>query len=232
MSPAPAAGRGRWRAPWPDAGLASRIALCGRVVSAREAQEISLDQFVLVVPNMPAPFPHHYSTSLSRTFASRARIQAPPRAALEGGPSPELDGDVHAWSPEQMLLSSLGLCMLTTFEAFAARDGIEVLRWDAKVGGTVEQTPEGRMFTSIVLELDMELAGNVDRTEATLEDAKQYCLVLNSLRVPVVIEAQLHTPDELADEWPQPDIQALASRDRDLGRRDGRRDQLAQRRAS
>ena len=130
---------------------------------------------------MPFPFTDHFSASLSRTFASRAR------PVVHGSPSPGLDGDVDAWSPEHMLLSSLGLCMLTTFEAFAARDGIVVLSWDAKVNGTVEQTPEGRMFTSIVLELDMRLDGSIDRVEATLEDAKQYCLVLNSLRVPVVI---------------------------------------------
>ena len=30
-----------------------------------------------------------------------------------------------------MLLSSLGLSLLTTFEAFAARDGLEILAWDA-----------------------------------------------------------------------------------------------------
>ena len=125
-------------------------------------------------------------------------------ARFSGGPSPELDGDVNAWSPEHMLLSSLGLCMLTTFEAFAARDGIEVLAWDAKIGGTVEQTPEGRMFTSIVMELDMHLDGRVDRVDDTLEAAKQYCLVLNSMRVPVVIETQLHTRNEISGELPRP----------------------------
>src|SRR5262249_37442690 len=89
----------------------------------------------------------------------------------------------------------LGLCMLTTFEAFAARDGIEIHAWDARASGTVEPTPEGLSFTSIVLELDMEISGHVERVEATLEDAKQYCLVLNSLRIPVVIETELRTPD-------------------------------------
>jgi len=101
-----------------------------------------------------------------------------------------------------MLLSSLGLCMLTTFEAFAVRDGIEVLAWDAKVSGTVEQTPEGRMFTSIVLELDMQLDGNIDMLDTALEDAKQYCLVLNSLRVPVVVETTLRTPDDVLEDAP------------------------------
>ena len=144
---------------------------------------------------MPAPFPHHYRATISRTFASRARVDAPPRPPLEGGPSSQFDGDAGGWSPEHLILSSLGICMLTTFEAFAARDGIEIGRWDATINGTVERTPEGLMFTSIVLGIDMEITGNVTRVAATLEDAKQYCLVLNSLRVPVVIEAQIRTPD-------------------------------------
>lgn len=92
--------------------------------------------------------------------------------------------------------------MLTTFEAFATRDGIELLRWDATVSGTVERTPEGLMFTSIVLGIDMEITGNVEKVETTLEDSKQYCLVLNSLRVPVVIETQIHTPDDDRTELP------------------------------
>jgi organic hydroperoxide reductase OsmC/OhrA len=149
---------------------------------------------------MLVPFPHRHSASLSRTFDSRARMEAPPRPALDGGPAPERDGDAKAWSPEHMLLSSLSLCMLTTFEAFAARDSIEILSWDAEASGTVERTPEGLMFTSIVLELDISIAGNVARVDTTLEDAKQYCLVLNSLRLPVVIEAQIHTPDDIADD--------------------------------
>ena len=101
-----------------------------------------------------------------------------------------------SWSPEHLVLSSLGLCLLTTFEAFAARDGIEVLGWVASARGIVDRTPEGLMFTSIVLGIDMEIAGNVGRVERTLEDAKQYCLVLNSLRVPVIVEAQIETPGE------------------------------------
>jgi|GEM_PF-260542 len=145
-------------------------------------------------------FPYRYSASLSRTYASHARIEAPPLPEFHGDSSPERVGTVHTCSPEHMLLSSLGLCMLTTFEAFAARDGIDVLAWEAKVGGTVENTPEGLMFTSIVMEIGMALAGNVERAEATLEDAKQYSLVLNSLRIPVVVETQLRMANEAAIE--------------------------------
>ena len=163
---------------------------------------------------MLAPFPHRYSASLSRTFASRARIEAPPRATLLGDPSPEFDGEVSAWPAEHMLLSSLVLGMLTTLETFAARDGIELLAWRAQVNGTVDQTPEGPTFTSIVLELDVEIAGNVDQFEDTLENARRYCLVHNALRVPVVVETSVRTPFE-----PLGPLGAVGPGDADLPRR-------------
>jgi organic hydroperoxide reductase OsmC/OhrA len=140
---------------------------------------------------MPVPFPHHYSATISRTFASRARVEAPPRTMLEGGPSSEMNGDATAWSPEHLLLSSLGLCMLTTFEAFCARDGIELAAWNASLHGTVERSSQGLIFSSIVLSLDMEIGGNIDYVEQTLEDAKRYCLITNSLSVPVVVETTI-----------------------------------------
>ena len=140
---------------------------------------------------MPVPVPHHYSATISRTFASRARVEAPPRAALDGGPSSEMNGDATAWSPEHLLLSSLGLCMLTTFEAFCARDGVELVAWNAGLNGTVERSSQGLIFSSIVLSLDMEVGGNIDRVEETLEDAKRYCLIINSLSVPVVVETMI-----------------------------------------
>ncbi len=148
---------------------------------------------------MLLPAPHQYSATVSRTFPSPATVQAPPRPSLHGGPSSELDGDAASWSPEHLLLSSLGLCMLTTFEAFAARDGIEVQEWNAKLDGSVERSPEGLMFTSIILSLDMSITGNVEEVEKTIEDAKQHCLVLNSLRVPVVVETTIRTPEALPE---------------------------------
>lgn len=121
---------------------------------------------------------------------------APPRPILHGGPSSEFDGDATSWSPEHLLLSSLGLCMLTTFEAFCARDGIELLDWNASIKGSVERSADGLIFSSIVLCIDMVVAGNVDRVEDTLEDAKRYCLILNSLSVPVVVETTIRTPSD------------------------------------
>lgn len=145
---------------------------------------------------MLAPFPHRYTVSLCRIYAARAGTEAP-RPVLASGTLPQRAvsaAEDSAGSPQHMLLSSLGLCLLTTFEVFAARDGIELLVWHARIHGTVEETPEGPNFTSIVLEIDVDIDGNTDRFDDALEDAKRYCLVHNALRVPVVVETQVRTP--------------------------------------
>ena len=108
------------------------------------------------------------------------------------------------------MLSALGRGMLATCEALAERDGIALLGWEATVTGTVEHTAEGPMFTSIVLCVDLEIAGNVGRIAATLEDAKQRCLVINALRVPVVIETEIRTAEGIQIELP-----CTAPRDRE-----------------
>jgi organic hydroperoxide reductase OsmC/OhrA len=139
---------------------------------------------------MPAPFPHHYQTMLVRTLASRGRVEAPPRAPIAGGPPPEFDGDATSWSPEHLLLSSIGLCLLTTFEAFAARDRVAVLACEVRVHGTVDKTPHGLAFTKLVAEVDMEV-DDVMRARATLETARRHCLVSNALKIEPEVVASI-----------------------------------------
>jgi organic hydroperoxide reductase OsmC/OhrA len=137
---------------------------------------------------MPAPFPHRYKTSLVRTLSSRARIEATPRAPISAGPSPEFDGDATAWSSEHLLLSAIGMCLLTTFEAIAVRDHVDLLGWDARVHGTVEKTPEGLRFAAFTIEVDMDVS-DVGRARASLDLARQHCLIANALNVPVDVVA-------------------------------------------
>ena len=139
---------------------------------------------------MPVPFPHHYKAQLVRTLSSRGRIEAAPRSPITGGPSPEFDGDATAWSAEQLLLSSIGLCMLTTFEAFAVRDGVELLNWKADVGGTVEKTATGPQFTKFTIAVEMEV-GDVERAHKTLDEAQRHCLVTKVLNAPVEVIATI-----------------------------------------
>jgi organic hydroperoxide reductase OsmC/OhrA len=131
-----------------------------------------------------------YQTRLVRTLGSRARIESEMRVPIAGGPPPELDGDVASWSPEHLLLSSLGLCLLTTFEALAARDHIELLVWEASVRGTLARTSQGLELAEARVEIDMEVSDPA-RARQTLDDARAHCPVANALRMPIDVVARI-----------------------------------------
>jgi organic hydroperoxide reductase OsmC/OhrA len=139
---------------------------------------------------MPVPFPHHHQTWLVRTLSSRARLEAPPRPSITGGPPPEFDGDATAWSAEHLLLSSIGMSVLTTFEALAARSRVDLLAWEARVGGAVDRTETGLEFTKFTVEIDMEV-GDVERARTVLDETQQHCPVLKGLRAPVELVAKI-----------------------------------------
>ena len=145
---------------------------------------------LLEVLDMPVPFPHHYQTWLVRTLSSRARLEAPPRPLISGGPPPELDGDASAWSAEHLLLSSIGMCVLTTFEALAARERVDLVTWEARVGGMVDRTETGLHFTKFTIAVYLSVRA-VERARATLDEAQQHCLVSNALRAHVEIIAKI-----------------------------------------
>jgi organic hydroperoxide reductase OsmC/OhrA len=139
---------------------------------------------------MSAPFPHLYETRLVRTLGSRARIESEMRAPIAGGPPPELDGDVASWPPEHLLLSALGLSLLTTFEALAACDRVELLAWDANVSGTLAKTSQGLELVQVRIEIDMEVSDSA-RARQALDDARTHCPVANALRTPIDVVARI-----------------------------------------
>ena len=139
---------------------------------------------------MPVPFPRHYQTLLVRTLSSRARLEAPPRPIVAG--STELEGESSS-SPEHMMLNALGLCLLQTFEALAARDRIDLVAWDARVKGMVDKTETGLQLTKYQVEIDLEV-GDIEKARATLDEAHRHCLIVNALRAPVEIDANIRTP--------------------------------------
>jgi organic hydroperoxide reductase OsmC/OhrA len=131
-----------------------------------------------------SPFPHHY-----RVTVDRGRIDAPPRAAIEGGAPPQFGGVDTVWSPEELLASAVALCLWTTFDAFAKREQLVVSGWRCQSEAVLDRSPTGPTFTAIKLQVTMSVAAEKkDQAEALLHKAKKHCIVGNALRCPVELE--------------------------------------------
>lgn len=142
---------------------------------------------------MKVSFPHTYETTIERTAASRARIDAGARPSLQGGPPPEFFGDEQSWTPEHLVLAALGLCVFTTFEAFAARDKLAVVAWRETANGQLDRTSSGLAFKSFGIEIDLTVAsGDEARAREVFDKAKKNCIISRALQPAPEVTLRVH----------------------------------------
>lgn len=133
---------------------------------------------------MPAPFPHQYKAFLEWKQDRLATLSAAEQPRLVGGPPPQFDGSATHWSPEELLLSSIQLCLMTTFFSLVIRQKLVIHAYKSEIEGTLDKTADGLRFTRISLKVDL---GSEDASKARelLQTAKKYCIISNALNVPV-----------------------------------------------
>ncbi len=136
--------------------------------------------------------PHHYEVSLNWKDDRYGTLTAVSRPAIEGGPPPEFDGRKADWSPEHLLLASVDLCLMTTFMVLSKKKELKIKRYESRISGTLDRTSEGLTFTRILQEVDIEVAaGDVEKTRKLIEAAKKYCLIGNSLKPEIRLDARV-----------------------------------------
>lgn len=97
---------------------------------------------------------------------------------------PDNQGKGEAFSPSDLLATSLACCMMTIM-GIAARDkGIPLNGLNARV--VKHMTPPPRQVARIEVHLELEGAGLGDREKAALEHAAHTCPVALSLRADIV----------------------------------------------
>ena len=143
---------------------------------------------------MTTNFPHHYEVKLSWPRQGGAELYAAAAPPITGGAPMEFGGRDSWWSPEHLLLSSLSLCLMTTFEAIAAKARLEVVRCDCRAEATLDRSEGGLGFTALGLRVEVEVdPDDAERVPKLLASAKKHCLVANALRLPVTLEVSVFT---------------------------------------
>lgn len=107
---------------------------------------------------------------------------------------PEFGGQPGLWSPESLLVLSAASCFLSTFLFFVEREKLTLIGYHSDAEGRLERVPgAGFRFAEIVIRplVVVESDEAVQVARRLLEKAERACIVANSLKVPVRIEAQL-----------------------------------------
>jgi organic hydroperoxide reductase OsmC/OhrA len=132
---------------------------------------------------------HHYEVSLAAD-GRRGALSAPGRPKITGGPPADFGGSDDVWSPEHLFLASINLCLMTTFNALAAKKPFARLEYRDRIEGEIDKTDAGLRFNFIKHHVELKVpADEVDRARQLLERARKFCIVANALALPVEMDA-------------------------------------------
>jgi organic hydroperoxide reductase OsmC/OhrA len=104
-------------------------------------------------------------------------------------PPPEFGGAQGTWSPEQLLVASVGSCLLSTCLNIAHRFELSLDSYSSTSTGRMEKTSEGLRFTGLDVRISVTVPDDEAAAKASSlrlkEKLEKYCPVSASLNCPV-----------------------------------------------
>jgi organic hydroperoxide reductase OsmC/OhrA len=136
-------------------------------------------------------FPHRYAVTATAHGRVDVTVTSDRLAPIDSAPPAEFDGPGDQWSPETLFVAAVGDCYVLTFCTVAA---LHKLPWTSIVchaDGVVDRPERTTQFVAFDLQAQLVVPAGCDQQFATrlLEQAKHACLITNSLKAPVRLEA-------------------------------------------
>lgn len=99
------------------------------------------------------------------------------------GCPPEFGGQTTQWSPEHLFVSSIDVCIMTTFFWLLGRTDLKIEAYESTSIGHASLTRTGFRFTEVIVEPRIRIKEETPRTPvmALIQNAAKQCMVTNSL---------------------------------------------------
>ena len=125
-----------------------------------------------------------YKTSLKWIERKIGMLSSPGKPDMQVATPPEFKGHEGIWSPENLFVASVNICVMSTFLAFAERAGLAFVAYDSEAEGRVELVDGKLQVTSITLtpRVTVQSSGDVEKAKDILKKAEANCLISNSVK--------------------------------------------------
>lgn len=137
---------------------------------------------------------HIYRTSVRWEGERRGTLSSPSLPELEVATPPEFPGGHEGlWSPEHLYTAAAEICLMTTFLSIAANSKLEFKEYTSQAEGTLDKSEGGFQMTEILLRPRVVVGAEalVAQTRRILEKAEHHCLISNSMKTKVRMEAEI-----------------------------------------
>lgn len=134
-----------------------------------------------------------YHTTVKWTEQRKGIMSCAGKPDVEVATPPEFKGHEGIWSPEDLFVASVNICVMSTFLAFAERAGLSFTGYESDAQGRLEFVDGKFRFTTIVLQPRISLKPGEDpgKAKELIAKAEANCLISNSINTHVVVEASI-----------------------------------------
>ncbi len=139
------------------------------------------------------PVKYTYQTNLEWISEKKGVMRSENKPDINVACPPEFGGHPGIWSPEDLFVASVEVCMLTTFLWYIKKENISIKSYKSRAEGTVEMTGGVFQFSLIEIKMKIDLCDkkNYEQVEKILKKVKRACLISNSMKTKIIIEPEL-----------------------------------------
>ena len=136
------------------------------------------------------PKVYFYQASVKWTEQRKGMIACAGKPDVQVATPPEFKGHEGIWSPEDLFVASVNVCLMTTFLAVAERAGLGFSAYESTAEGRLELVEGKFQFTAITIKPTITLESGADaaRAKELIEKAEANCLISNSMKATVTLK--------------------------------------------
>lgn len=136
---------------------------------------------------------YNYQTTVKWTEQRKGIMSCAGKPEVQVATPPEFKGHEGIWSPEDLFVASVNVCLMSTFLAVAERAALAFTSYESAAEGRLEIVEGKFQFTAVTIRPTIVLKVGADAAKAKelIEKAEANCLVSNSIKTRVMVDPRI-----------------------------------------
>jgi organic hydroperoxide reductase OsmC/OhrA len=131
-----------------------------------------------------------YRTSVGRVEGRSADLHCEGKPLLRVSGPPEFKGESGLWTPENLFVAAVEVCLMLTFVGIAEKRGLKFATYESRAEGLLEWQQGSYRFTRVIVSPTITFFDeqSIPAAREIIERAHDTCLIARSLNCEVIVE--------------------------------------------
>lgn len=135
---------------------------------------------------------YYYNTNLEWIGEKKGILKCKGKDDIKIACPPEFGGHENIWSPEDLFLSSIEVCTMTTFLYLIKKEKINIVYYKSNADAIAELIKNSFEFSSIIIHMKIGVLSEKDKIKVNkiINKIPNLCIVSKSIKPNVILDAE------------------------------------------